>query len=40
VEASQAESFGARIAARYEEAFRVRPDVQICEPAEGAGRVA
>ncbi|HYB60833.1 MAG TPA: galactokinase [Methylomirabilota bacterium] len=40
VEAGHAEAFRARMMARYEEAFRIRPDVQICEPAEGAGRVA
>jgi galactokinase len=40
VEAAQAEPFRARIAARYEEAFKIRPDIQICEPAEGVGRVA
>ena len=40
VEAAEAEAFRTRIAARYEEAFKIRPDIQICEPAEGAARVA
>jgi galactokinase len=40
VESAQTEPFRERVADRYEEAFKIRPEIQICEPAEGAARVA
>ena len=40
VEAAQADAFRARIEVRYEELFKIRPDIQICQPVEGAARVA
>lgn len=40
VEAAQAGAFRARIEARYEELFKIRPDILICQPVEGAARVA
>jgi len=40
VEATEAESFRERMIVLYEGARRIRPEIQICEPAQGAGRVA
>ena len=37
VEASQTESFRARIAARYEEAFQIRPDIRFASRRRAPG---
>jgi galactokinase len=40
VEAAQSEAFAAELAARYEAALGIKPDVYVCEIGDGAGVLA